>query len=238
MLPIGGYTSSSSADGIDDLSGIRSRKRMSVIRSRGRPLDEAEYNADVESVGTPGSTRRAVVPKENKCNSVAVHDVPSASKKDPLRSHVIPAELSKGRERLDQKSRSKVLSSRINLPESPPQRIGSNTSSDEDLPEKEPPSWTRMKRKFRRLLRLSSTTNTRNDEATPPSCAFLPDALPKPPLLPRQNSNPLGLLPAPPRPKALKPLKSSPSPLLHRATPFSDKNYDSVSCKCSSTPGD
>ncbi|XP_022672313.1 lymphocyte cytosolic protein 2-like isoform X2 [Varroa destructor] len=71
-------------------------------------------------------------------------------------------------------------------------------------------------------------------------------AAPKPPLLPRQNCSVLGSLPAPPRPKAHKPLKgasnccststgipSSPStPSLHRATPapfVSEKNYDSVS---------
>ncbi|XP_018494038.1 lymphocyte cytosolic protein 2 [Galendromus occidentalis] len=77
--------------------------------------------------------------------------------------------------------------------------------------------------------KITTSPSISNKPLTTATGQKIKDALPKPPLLPRQNSNPLGLLPAPPRPKALKPSKTSPSPLLHRATPFSEKSYDSVS---------
>lgn len=199
-------------------------------------VDDTDYNADAESVSTIGSTRSASVRTPDTpvnlsgIKSAVVYDVPSTGRHGPTRLHVIPAEIPRARKRLDTPSKSVEEQTANSAPHSLHTHPQSPTSSDEDLIEEQSWSWRRLKKKFRSYWQ-NSQTNTENQSPASSNESFT-DGLPKPPLLPRQNSNPLGLLPAPPRPKALKPSKTSPSPLLHRATPFSEKNYDSVSCEC------
>lgn len=120
--------------------------------------------------------------------------------------------------------------------------------------------WSRLRQRILHWFRITSAPRNSGRpfrrRSITSSAPFtdgiqLPPAAPKPPLLPRQHSNPLGSLPAPPRPRTLKPLKSfsstslsycstssgtpsSPStPSLHRATPApaSERGYDSLSCE-------